>query len=232
MSKSLVDQINSLNATKKLIISLVVGIVAYLIFAFYQKSLLTHLLFGWDLFAICQLLLAWITFYTTTPSGIRNQARKQDDNSVVIFFVILIATCTSVLAVVLLLINKSTDTSDKALRLTIALACMLLSWFLVHTIFTIRYAHIYYADKKKKENIEKGESSYAGGLNFPDDQEPDFLDFAYFSFTAGMTFQVSDVEVSSKELRRLTFLHSLISFGYNATIIAISVNIIGGLSKN
>lgn len=232
MPKSLVDRINSLNATKKLVISLVIGIAAYFIFAFYQRSPLTHLLFGWDLFAICQLLLAWVTFYTTTPSGIRSQARKQDDSGVVIFFVILVATCTSVLAVVLLLVSKSTDPSYKALRLTIALACMLFSWFLVHTIFTIRYAHIYYADKKKKENDEQEESSYAGGLNFPDDQEPDFLDFAYYAFTAGMTFQVSDVEVSSKKLRRITFLHSLISFGYNATIIAISVNIIGGLSKS
>lgn len=232
MFSAITKRVNSLNAEKKLLISLAIGLIAYFVFPFEGTSSLTHLLFGWDWFAFCQLLLAWITFYSISPSDIIKQARKQDDNSIVIFFIVLVATCCSLLAVILLLISKSAGPSSQTLRLIVAIGCMLLSWFLVHSIFAIRYAHIYYAEKKKEEGVENEESSYAGGLNFPDDQEPDFLDFAYFSFTAGMTFQVSDVEVSSKKLRRITFLHSLISFGYNATIIAISVNIIGGLSKS
>ena len=227
--------VNGLNASKKLLISLLIGAVAYLVFPFHNTQSLTHLLFSWDIFTLFQLLLSWITFYSTTPSAIRKQARRQDDNSIVIFFIVLIATCCSMLAVILLLISQSSDPSTKTIRLIIAIACMLLSWFLVHTIFTIRYARLYYSGKKNIElngrrNTEDSED--AAGLIFPNDDEPDFLDFAYFSFTAGMTFQVSDVDISAKPIRRLALLHCLISFGYNATIIALSVNVIGSLSQS
>lgn len=102
---------------------------------------------------------------------------------------------------------------------------MFLSWFVVHTIFTTRYAHMYYSDHETKEE------TYAAGLDFPQDFEPDFVDFAYFSFTLGMTFQVSDVQISSNRIRRLALWHALLSFGYSATIIALSVNIISGLTQ-
>jgi uncharacterized membrane protein len=69
----------------------------------------------------------------------------------------------------------------------------------------------------------------AGGLDFPGEAKPDFVDFAYFSFVLGMTFQVSDVSISSKKIRRMVLWHSLISFGYNAVIIALTINVIAGL---
>ncbi len=230
MSVKLVSRINSLDSSKKLFISLFIGLVAFFTFPFNKVPLLMQILFGWDGFALCQLFLIWVTFYSTTPLEIRHQAPKQDGNRVTIFFIVLIATFISMLAVLLLLINKPQNTSSQNLRLAIAISCMLFSWFLVHTIFTIRYADLYYSGKADSEN--NAEPSSGSGLNFPDDPEPDFLDFAYFSFTAGMTFQVSDVEISSKDIRRLALLHCLISFGYNATIIAISVNIIVGLSQS
>ncbi len=230
MAIKIVSRINNLDSRKKLFISLLAGLVAYFAFPFNKVPPLMQFLFGWDVFVLCQLLLIWVTFYSTSPLEIRQQASKQDDNKVTIFIIMLIATFISMMAVLLLLINKSQNAPSQNLRLAIAIFCMLFSWFLVHTIFTIRYADLYYSVKTNHES--KVESSYSGGLNFPDDPEPDFLDFAYFSFTAGMTFQVSDVEISSKEIRRLALLHCLISFGYNATIIAISVNIIAGLFQN
>ena len=107
----------------------------------------------------------------------------------------------------------------------VAIIGMILSWSLVHTIFAVRYAHMYYADHETQSG------KYAGGLEFPDENKPDFVDFAYFSFVLGMTFQVSDVSITSRKIRRMVLWHSLISFGYNAVIIALTINVIAGLGE-
>jgi len=96
-----------------------------------------------------------------------------------------------------------------------------LSWFLVHTTFSMRYAHLFYGDN------ENGKGS---GLGFPGNGSPDFVDFAYFSFVLGMTFQVSDVEISSRQIRRLSLLHSLIAFIFNTVIVALTINALAGLT--
>ena len=92
---------------------------------------------------------------------------------------------------------------------------------MVHTVFALRYAHIYY---------ECGQAGNPlGGLNFPDEDAPDYLDFAYFSFVIGMTSQVSDVSISGRRLRRLALVHGLISFAFNLSILGLCINIISGL---
>ncbi len=90
--------------------------------------------------------------------------------------------------------------------------------------FTIRYAHLYYIDahKKNREDIK-------GGLIFPGGENPNYLDFAYFSFVIGMTCQVSDVQISSRQMRRLATVHGLIAFVFNTAILAVFVNIVAGL---
>lgn len=214
---------NRLTAVHKLIISLVMAALAFGIIPFTVSSALVHAIFFWDVFSICLLGLTWTTFWTTPSRQIRQQAKRQDDTQVVIFFLVLIATSFSMAAVILILISSHSGGGGKPLELSTAIACMGLSWFLVHTIFTTRYAHLYYADHREFKNQD------AGGLEFPGEKKPDFMDFAYFSFTLGMTFQVSDVEINSRRMRRLALGHGLLSFGYNATIIALTVNIIAGL---
>jgi len=91
---------------------------------------------------------------------------------------------------------------------------------LIHTSFTLRYAHIFYGDHETKPNM------HAGGLDFPGDALPDYLDFAYFSFVLGMTFQVSDVQITSRRFRRLALLHGMISFVFDTTMIALTINIL------
>ena len=107
----------------------------------------------------------------------------------------------------------------------IAIIGMILSCFFIHTIFTLRYAHIFYGDD------DENPKTHAGGLEFPDDIKPDYLDFAYFSFVLGMTFQVSDVQITSKYLRRLAMWHGLLSFGYNTIMIALTINLIAGFGN-
>jgi uncharacterized membrane protein len=146
----------------------------------------------------------------------------QDETRGEIFVIVVVSTFAGLLAVVLLLINKDIEPLD----LIIAILGMFLSWFLVHTTFTMRYAHLYYGGKQKEKSEKDG-----SGLEFPGNDEPDFIDFAYFSFVLGMTFQVSDVEISNREIRRLSLLHSLIAFIFNTVIVALTINALAGLSK-
>src|SRR2546429_367784 len=104
-----------------------------------------------------------------------------------------------------------------------ALCYLGLSWLLIHTLFAFHYARLYYF-------LSEGGDQHHRGLKFPnDDDEPDYLDFAYYSFVVGMTSQVSDIAVLSRPMRRLTLIHGVLSFIYNIAILAMSINIIGGV---
>ena len=94
-----------------------------------------------------------------------------------------------------------------------------IAWLLTHTAYALRYAHLYYRDD------EEG----VGGLQFPGDGPPDAFDFAYFAFTIGMCFQVSDVVISSRQLRRAALFHGCLSFAYNTAVLALALNIGFGL---
>ena len=111
------------------------------------------------------------------------------------------------------------------LTVPVSFCSVLFSWSLVHTIFTFHYAHLYY-DAEKDDKLQNRE-----GLSFPKDRSPDYIDFAYFSFVVGMTFQVSDVQVTDKRMRKLVLAHGLISFLLNTFVVALTVNFIAGLAK-
>jgi uncharacterized membrane protein len=105
-----------------------------------------------------------------------------------------------------------------ALLVALCLAAVVSAWLLTHTVYALRYAHLYYRDD------EEGE----GGLDFPGKQPPDALDFAYFALTLGMCFQVSDVCVTSRNIRRATLGHTLLAFVYNTVVLALALNLAFG----
>jgi uncharacterized membrane protein len=105
---------------------------------------------------------------------------------------------------------------------SLGFAAVVLGWLLIHTLFIFRYAHLYYEDRDRDNKSD-------GGLAFPGTHEPKDLDFAYFSFVLGMTFQVSDVQITSPRIRALALAHGLVSFGYNTAILALVVNTVAGL---
>ena len=216
---------NRLHAFHKLIISAVIAIIIYLIFPSAHLTTVAHLMVGWDVFCISTITLSFITFFTINSDQVCYQCSKQDESRVVIFIVILVAALAGMLTVILLITTKSEDNTDKLWQLPIAIIGMMSSWILVHTIFAFRYAHIYYG------NNEKGSGKTGSGLDFPGDKDPDYLDFAYFSFVLGMTFQVSDVSIHSKRLRKIALLHSLVSFGFNTIVIALTINVVAGLGQ-
>jgi len=222
---SFAQAFQKIHSFAKILICLAIAIIVYFIIQIEHIDILSHLMIGWDTFSVCLIVMTWITFIITKPQEIREQARVQDSSRSVIFITVLIATLASFLAVLLLLITKQKFKSEESFHLIIAVAGMILSWFLIHTIFTLRYAHIFYGDDAKNP------TTHAGGLEFPDDKKPDYRDFAYFSFVLGMTFQVSDVQITSKALRRMATWHGLLSFGYNTIMIALTINVIAGFGN-
>lgn len=181
-----------------------------------------RLLMAWDGFALTSLLVAWAIILTADAGHIRHIATREDPGRVLSFGFVLAAAVASLLAVVALLSSVRTA-HDPLLtaHVTVGAIAVLLAWLLVHTLFTLRYAHLYYnTDHHRAE----------GGLEFPGrEPDPDYLDFAYFSFVVGMTAQTADVSVSDRLIRRLTLVHGLLSFGFNTAVVALTINGLAGL---
>jgi uncharacterized membrane protein len=200
--------------------ALVAGIVAALLPP--SVHLVSRLLCSWDAFTICFLVLSLRLMLRATPEIMRRFARQEDEGRVLILSLITIAACISVVAIGLILQDKGKENSLLFLHLGLAIITIVSSWLLVHTIFAQHYAHIYYqADQTLAE-------SKADGLDFPGEFEPDYWDFLYFSFVIGMTSQVSDVDVTSRQIRRLSLIHGVLSFFFNTTIVAMAINIVAG----
>jgi len=190
------------------------------------KTIPVQFMSAWISFSLVNLTFFWVVMFTAHPREIARIARRQDLSKILVFTVIVLASFVSLVAIVLLLRElPNPGQSGYFYHIVLSIASVTCSWFLTHTIFTFRYAHLYYTCKED-EVINK---ECRGGLEFPNDKTPDYLDFAYFSFGLGMTFQVSDVQVTSGIIRRLTLLHSLIAFVFNTTFVALIINIIAGL---
>ena len=206
---------------------LILSALFYLIVSFFLPSwfsLSTRILSLWNAGMICFLISTWVLMVQAIPKTMRRNAQSQDEGRLVILSLITASACASILAITFIL----RETKDQNINIIIthiilAVITIIGSWLLVHTIFAIHYAHEYYQDHKTLSN------SPAAGLDFPEDIEPDYWDFLYFAFVIGMTSQVSDVQITSRSLRRLSLFHGILSFFFNTVIVAMSINIIAGL---
>jgi len=186
----------------------------------------TRILCAWNSGSDCFLGLTWWIMLEATPDKMRRYAQREYTGRLALFILIIAAACASVLAIGFLLSGNNKKGQPEfllALHVTLAVVTILSSWFLVHTMFALQYAHNYY----QLSNSDTQE--IAGGLDFPDDREPDYWDFLYFSFVIGMTSQVSDIQTTSRFMRRLALIHGILSFFFNTTILAMSINIIAAL---
>lgn len=182
----------------------------------------SRILGTWNAFVYTTLGLIWTMILTAEPEEVVTKAKLEDSSRTAIFVIVLLGAFSSVGAVAFELATaKTLDHRHAGMHVAFALLTIAASWVLVHTTFTLRYAHHFY---QPDDNNEK-----SGGLNFPDEPEPDYLDFAYFSFTLGMCSQTSDVSVNDSSLRRLVLVHSLISFAFNVAILGFSINTVSGL---
>lgn len=218
--------VNQLDAHHKLYFSLGAALAVFLLsYGYFSHAI--QLIVSWLAYCLTSLTLSWITILSSHPAEVKKEVQAQDTGKNMLFLFAVLAALASLVAILILLQSISGQTEDDLMaHILLSLASVVGSWCLVHTIFTLRYAHLYYNDYTHENSRTK---SKPGGLEFPGDQEPDYLDFAYFSFVVGMTFQVSDVEITSRQIRRLTLAHGILSFVFNTVIVALSINIVSGL---
>ena len=180
---------------------------------------------GWNAVALVILALDWVTILRTPQRKIREIAQQQDLSRFLVFSFVVIAACAALFAVGFLIkAHKSQTGGHFAIHLLLTLCTVISSWALLNTVYSLRYAHTYYGDSD-----QAGLQQHAGGLIFPGDRPPNYFDFAYFSFVIGMTCQVSDVQITSRRMRRITLFHSILSFGFNTLILALLINTVSGL---
>lgn len=211
-----------LDAHTRVILAIVVALIVFLL-TIGQLRLSVQAITIWNVFAWSLILLAWLRIVLADVRTCVQTAKLQDTARSAIFLFVVLAAVASLFAVAIL-IGGAKGLGRKALteHLLLAAATVISSWFLIHTMFAMHYAHGYYREGNT-------DVFGVGGLEFPNEKEPDFLDFAYFSFVIGMTCQVSDVQVSSRGMRRLALVHGLLSFVFNTVILALSINLASGL---
>jgi uncharacterized membrane protein len=200
----------------RLFLSAVLGLVVIaFLFAIFDWRAATKLLIGWNIGIGLYLALALYLMWRSDVHRIRRRAALQDESQITILALVVTAAAASLAAIFSELATTGGATRQPG-QLVLATSTIVLSWAFIHTMFALHYAHEYYGD---------GRDHIIGGVSFPDDQEPDYWDFMYFSFTIGMCAQVSDVTVSSKSIRRTVLSHSIVSFLFNAALLALTVNI-------
>ena len=179
-------------------------------------------LLGWCTGIGVYLLLAWWLCVRFDAQRTRERAQAQDEPSVVLFLLMLLATMACVAAITVVMQQaKNLSGMERTLHIVLAVTALAASWLFMQTIYAFRYAHRYYHEEKHNEPD-------GPGLCFPGGLDPDYFDFLYYAHVVGMTSQVSDVQVTSREMRRLTLVHSVLSFGFNMLILALSINVVAG----
>lgn len=202
----------------KLAIAAVVGLIVAAVLLAFELRETTRLLAGWDSGLAVYLVLTYLMMRRAEIAQIRRRASEQDEGAFAILLLSISATFASLVAIVFAL--GSAKQGGGAVGIGLAIATILLSWTFVHTIFSFHYAHEYYGERRDGK---------IGGLLFPGDDKPDYRDFLYFSLVVGMTSQVSDVQITSKVIRRMAAAHGVLSFFFNLVVLALTVNMVANV---
>ena len=182
-------------------------------------------LLGWSMGVAVYLALAWWLCERFDAKRTRERAQAQDEPNIVLLLLMLLSTLACVVAIVVLMQQgKDFSGTERTLHIALSVIALAVSWLFIQTIFAFHYAHLYYHEEKLKEPD-------GPGLQFPGGLEPDYFDFLYYAHVVGMTSQVSDVQVTSREMRRLTLVHSVLSFGFNMLVLALSINVVAGVLR-
>jgi uncharacterized membrane protein len=183
----------------------------------------TRFLLGWCFGAAVYLLPAWWLAETSDAESTRARAQSLDQPSALMLAAMVSVIAASVLALTLLLKQVGVGVgqwggAERISHIALGLLALAGSWFMIHTIYGFHYAHRYYQAAPGRDP----------GLDFPGKLDPDYFDFLYYAFVIGMCSQVSDVQVRSREMRRITLVHSVLSFAFNMLVLALSINVVAG----
>jgi uncharacterized membrane protein len=206
---------------RRVLAAAAVGVVTACFVAWFSPWQLTVLV-GWDATALTVILTVWTSVGRFTPEQTEEFALREDNTRAGSQLLLLGAALVSLVGVVLAFVKGGHGSQvEEAVLKSVGVLTIVCSWVLVHTVFALRYAHLYYTRP-------------TGGIDFKSHgaEEPDYRDFAYTAFTVGMTFQVSDTDITTRTIRRQVLSHALISFLFGAVILATTVNVIAGLLNN
>lgn len=208
----------------RILISLAVALIIFLLTGRVPAAFRFILI--WNGFTFAILVLLWITILTARSNEVKRIAAMQDTTRWITFIFVLVASFVSLFTVILVLRTLGNKETGYAYHVGFSILSVILSWNLIHTVFAVRYTHLYYNLLTEEKNTVK---DLKGGLIFPTDTTPDYLELVYFSYTIGMTFQVSDIQITSRRIRHLALFHAALSFTYNTVILALGITIISGL---
>ncbi|AWN22774.1 DUF1345 domain-containing protein [Deinococcus irradiatisoli] len=208
-------------APMRLLISLGFGLAAWLLTWLLPYDLPWPLraLTGWMVLAASYLISAWRLIHSVDGEWIRDLARQEDNGRHASGVIAMFASGISLAGVMFALAEANTLKHQlllETLLIVSGLGSVALSWLLIQTIYIFRYAHVYYEEPE-------------GGAKFEGSDEPDYHDFAYLSFAVGMTYGITDSDLSKPALRRLVTRHALIAYVYGVVIVALAISVVSAV---
>jgi uncharacterized membrane protein len=179
---------------------------------------------GWDIATVTLLAFAWTTILRADAEETKRRAGDDDPGHYAVFLIAILTSLISLFAAAVVLrgVKVFPGAAERTIWMVLTLAAISLSWAVTHTAYTFRYAHGHY------QTIDAHGQNSEGDLKFGGPDKPSDFDFAYFAFTIGMCFQVSDVIVITTGMRHVVLVHAMLSFVYNTTILALALNVVAG----
>lgn len=172
---------------------------------------------GWDAAAVAFLLLTWVHLWPMDAKQTQATVITEAPSSTITETVVMVAAVLSLVSVIMLLFNAGNTSVHPIVRTVVAIGTVAMAWIVVHTVFALRYARMYYAEPE-------------GGIDFNSPEQPCYADFAYVSFGIGMAFQIADTNVRTTEIRRAVLKHALLSYLFATLILAVTVNLIANVN--
>jgi uncharacterized membrane protein len=212
-------EIEGMSARRRVVVSVVPGVLAGVVVALTAREVPTAVLAGWDVAALVFLVWTWRAVWGLGQRDSARHAEREDPTTGLADSVLIIASIVSLGAVAAVIVTGKDGTGGTMVAtLALAVSSVVVSWATVHTVYALKYARLYYAGQD-------------GGIDFHGDHPPTYKDFAYLAFTVGMTFQVSDTEVNARVIRATVLRHALLAYLFGAVILAATINLLAGLSK-
>jgi len=212
------ERMRTASAGQRVTVAMLGGAVAGAVISLFTVPS-AAILAGWDVAVVIYVTWVWIAVWRLDPGTTARLAKREDPSTAVADLVVVGAGTAMLAAVGFALAKAGQDTGGmKAFLVTLGLLSVVLSWAVVHTVFALLYARAYYSEPP-------------GGIEFNEEEPPTYTDFAYFAFTVGMTFQVSDTSITSKAVRRITLRHALLSYLFGAVLLGLVINVVATLLK-
>ena len=202
---------------KQLLLSLVLGVIVGVLTSYFARISFGPSL-GWDAAALAFLLLVWRDLWNLDGTQTKDIAASEDSSATIDDVILICAAVISLVTVVFVLSHQgSSSMSERAIRTALGIVSVVMAWAVVHTVYTLRYAKLYYTEPE-------------GGIDFHTDELPAYSDFAYVAFGVGMAFQIADTDLKTRKFRKVVLGHALLSFAFATIILAVTINLVAGLN--